>query len=70
MKPFSLTPKQDTKHVRDGNTYHAYLDPGMFPEATGATAELYKWNFLLVGLWSSHLDPKDTTMMDISPATL
>ena len=30
----------------------------------------YKWYFTLVASWSSHLDPDDPTMIDISPASL
>jgi hypothetical protein len=30
----------------------------------------YKWGFSLVAAWSSHLDPADGVMIDISPASL
>lgn len=42
--------------------------------AVGASAtasqELYQWNFALVSAWSSHLDPSDGVMWDISPASM
>lgn len=31
---------------------------------------LYAWNYALVGIWSSHLDPRDGVMIDISPTSL
>lgn len=30
----------------------------------------YKWHFALVAAWSSHLDPNDETMIDISPRSI
>jgi len=30
----------------------------------------YKWHFALVAAWSSHLDPNDETMIDISPGAI
>ncbi len=77
VKPFSLRSDQVTLHVRDGQTYINYLDPGDRPKImSGETsredenAELYKWNFSLVWLWSSHLNPNDPTLIDISPTHL
>src|SRR5690606_2333922 len=32
--------------------------------------DFYKWNHTLVASWSSHLDPDDPTLMDISPASM
>ncbi|QCW99489.1 T9SS type A sorting domain-containing protein [Aggregatimonas sangjinii] len=32
--------------------------------------DAYKWHFSLVAAWSAHLDPNDTTEIDISPASL
>ena len=77
MKPFSLRPDQATIHERDGQKYMSYLDPGDRPQIVSGEvglrdegSELYKWNFSLVSLWSSHLDPRDPTLIDISPAHL
>ena len=51
-----------------------YHDPGMPPlmdtANVGASSELYKWNFELVAAWSSHLSSEDTTVWDISPASV
>ncbi len=70
VRPFSLRRDQQTIHKRDGNSYIAYLDPGFPPQATGSTIALWQWNYTLVSLWSSHLDPRDTTRIDISPGHL
>ena len=77
VRPFSLRPDQATIHERDGKKYMSYLDPGDRPQIISGEvgvrdegSELYKWNFSLVWLWSSHLDPRDPTLIDISPAHL
>jgi hypothetical protein len=36
----------------------------------GALSEQYKWNFALVAVWSSHLDPSDGVEIDISPNSI
>ncbi|HPQ20938.1 MAG TPA: MopE-related protein [Saprospiraceae bacterium] len=72
--PFSLNPSELTVYNRDGNDYKVYDDPGMPPQLLpGSQAGLddeYRWNFSLVAIWSSQLDANDTTMWDISPATI
>jgi len=72
--PFSLTDADKTEHERDGNTYQVYLDPGSPPlidlNNIDANSEEYLWGFELVSLWSSHLDPTDGVMVDISPGTI
>ncbi len=73
VDPFALTPAQMTEHVRNGNIYKMYLDPGE-PALLDTTiaSELnsfYKWNHCMVPIWQSHLDANDTTMIDISPAS-
>ncbi len=70
VKPFSLKSDQKKVFSRDGHDYPVYFDPGNPPLATGETADEWKWNFSLVGVWSSHLDPRDGVTMDISPASL
>ncbi|MEI7510977.1 MAG: vanadium-dependent haloperoxidase [Candidatus Peregrinibacteria bacterium] len=70
VKPFSLKNDQKKIFSRDGHEYPVYFDPGNPPLAQGETADEWKWNFSLVGAWSSHLDPRDGVMMDISPANL
>ncbi|MBK8736185.1 MAG: hypothetical protein IPL98_09890, partial [Saprospiraceae bacterium] len=67
--PFSLAnPKNN---FREGQIYPIYIDPGSFPllDTSKITkeSEEFKWNMELVLAWSSHLDPNDTTIIDISP---
>jgi len=72
--PFALKEEDKTVYLRDGEDfdYNVYHDPGPPPYldtmAVGGLSEEYKWGFSLVSIWSSHLDPEDTTMIDISPA--
>jgi hypothetical protein len=74
VNPFGLSPSDITVYQRDGYDYNVYLDPGPPPLidtniATGME-DFYKWNFVLVSIWQSHLDPDDNTMWDISPASI
>jgi hypothetical protein len=68
--PFALTQKDKKILKRDGQTYSVYLDPGLPPLANGPSREEYVWNYMLAGIWSSHLDPKSNVKIDISPASL
>ncbi len=74
VAPFSLDPSSATVNTRDGFDYLVYHDPG--PPAyldtanVGGLSEEYKWGQLLVSVWSSHLDPNDGVMWDISPASI
>lgn len=72
--PFAMNEDDLTIHERDGNEYWVYHDPGMPPQIdtqnVGGLSEEYKWGFSLVSIWSSHLDPANPTMLDISPASL
>ncbi|MEC9375024.1 MAG: vanadium-dependent haloperoxidase [Pseudomonadota bacterium] len=68
--PFALTDSDKTTFERDGFDYEVYFDPGAPPYAEGTLSDLYKWGFELVSIWSSHLDPADGVMIDISPASL
>ena len=43
-----------------------YLDPGGRYRHSAA----YQWGFVLVSIWSSHLDPADGVLWDISPAAI
>lgn len=75
VNPFSLEPGSAHQYVRDGNQYMVYHDPGPPPainECKMSTQDMdaYKWNFSLVALWSSHLDPDDGVLWDISPASV
>jgi hypothetical protein len=70
VTPFSLRADQRRVVKGDAKDYTMYLDPGPPPAATGSTAAAYQWNFLLTGVWSSHLDTADGVMIDISPAAM
>ncbi len=71
---FSMKESQVTDFTRESHPYKVYLDLG--PPAridtteNNAATEFYRWNHQLVTIWSSHLDPMDETMVDISPASL
>ncbi|MCJ8320623.1 MAG: vanadium-dependent haloperoxidase [Colwellia sp.] len=67
VAPFAMNDSDKTSFMRDGDTYIVYHDPGMPPTIEGDLAEEYEWNFSLVSKWSSHLDPSDGVMIDISP---
>lgn len=73
--PFSLTEQDRIAHCREGHQYWVYHDPGQLPclctpPTDDPLAEGYRWNFTLTAVWSSHLDPSDNVLWDISPASL
>lgn len=72
--PFALTEDDLTVAERDGNFWNLYHDPGfpplLDPMNTDTTMSDYQWGFALVSAWSSHMDPTDGVMIDISPASL
>ncbi|MEM8487501.1 MAG: DUF6851 domain-containing protein [Bacteroidota bacterium] len=74
VSPFALTSEDLTFYERRGQTYFVYHDPGpppyLQPESGEDLREEYAWGFALVALWSSHLDPNSSAMIDISPAAL
>ncbi|MBK8504809.1 MAG: vanadium-dependent haloperoxidase [Saprospiraceae bacterium] len=75
VTPFALTEQDLTTYDKNGNIYQVYHDPGLPPviDTTGAKTGLndyYKWNFALVAIWSGHLDPRDSVMVDISPGSV
>jgi len=65
---FSLSQDDLTIYQRDGFDYWVYHDPGP-PPAFGIDA-YYHWGFEQVVMWSSHLDPSDGVMIDVSPASI
>lgn len=69
VQPFALTDDELTLHERGGHTYKIYHDPGLPPEHDDGTG-LFEWGFSLVAEWSSHLDPSDDVLWDISPASI
>lgn len=70
VTPFALSEDDLTIYERDGDSYWVYHDPGPPPEIGGADDAYYKWGFEQVAIWSSHLDPADGVMWDISPASI
>jgi hypothetical protein len=72
--PFAMTEDDLTIQNRDGFDYKIYHDPGPPPfiDTTNASGleSFYKWNFLLVPIWQSHLDINDGIVWDISPASI
>lgn len=74
VKPFSLNKEDYRIDQASSGEYMIYLDPGPPPwiqESYGFPEPgSYKWNFLLVLLWSSHLDPADSVYLDISPGAM
>jgi len=72
VTPFALSTDDMVTNTRDGFDYLVYHDPGTPPllqmDGSG-TSDLFKWNFATVLTWSSHLDPTDGVMWDISPAS-
>ncbi len=74
VSPFALTNEDLTIKQRDNNDWWIYHDPGDPPllseDGNGAMSDQWRWGFQLVSIWSSHLDPADDTMIDISPASI
>ncbi len=69
--PFAMTPANLTQYTRAGSSWRVYHDPGKPPLLTdAATASEYQWSHELVALWSSHLDPHDKVIWDISPGAM
>lgn len=72
--PFALTDSDLTIHNKDGENYWIYHDPGKPSILKGnqfkGLENAYKWGFSMVSVWSSHLDPNDDNMIDISPASI
>lgn len=72
--PFALKDADLSIKSRGGNKYWIYHDPGTPPllatSKPTALSEEFKQSFLLVSVWSSHLDPRDNVSIDISPASL
>lgn len=70
VKPFALSQNDLTVNQRFGVDYWVYHDPGEPPLLSNSSAPDYKWGFEMVSAWSSHLDPADGVMIDVSPATI
>lgn len=81
MMPFALSEEDLTMYQRDGDNYPVYHDPGPPPHiniqqedldraGVRMASEEYQWGFALVALWSSHLDPADGVLWNISPGAI
>eukprot|EP00904_Undaria_pinnatifida_P001920 jgi/Undpi1/11729/HiC_scaffold_37.g14024.m1 len=70
VTPFALSQHDLTVRTRGGFEYWLYHDPGSPPQLRSPTADDYKWGFEMVAVWSSHLDPADGVMIDISPGAV
>ena len=71
--PFSLQ-SNDLEIVNNGFDSYIYNNPGdpyyIQDSNQNGIDDPYKWGFSLVVSWSSHLDPSDTTLIDISPGAI
>lgn len=70
--PFCMPASAAVINTRGPGTYPVYKDPGEPPhlsltDANDSSSNIFKWGHEMVAIWSSHLDPNDTTMMDASP---
>ena len=69
--PFALRDEDLTLESRDGLTWRLYHDPGPPPTmADPDTRAFFQRANEMVIRWSALLDPRDTTTIDISPATM
>lgn len=73
VKPFALK-EQDLEILNNGFNSYVYRDPGAPPyiqmSTNNGVEDPFKWNFAMVASWSSHLDPADGTLIDISPGAI
>lgn len=71
VKPFSLKESESEILVRDGQFYKVYNTPNHPPyldtNVQTGIEDFFKWNFLMVSVWQSHLDTLDNVMWDVSP---
>ncbi|HAW73902.1 MAG TPA: hypothetical protein DCX00_08815 [Flavobacteriales bacterium] len=71
VTPFAMNPSDTSVYQRLGSDYTVYHDPGpppfIDPNEEVQLESDYKWGHLMVSLWSSHLDPSDSVIWDISP---
>jgi hypothetical protein len=72
VEAFALSDDSKTIYQRDDIEFTVYHDPGVPAYLNGdqAIAGEYQWNHSMVALWSSHLDPADGVMWDISPSSI
>lgn len=74
VQPFAMGDEDKSVLERDGNQFIVYNNPSEPPYLdntnSSVSSEAYKWGFSLVSVWSSHLDPTDGVMWDISPRSI
>ncbi len=71
--PFALHDSVMSIKTREDIDWKVFHDPGAPPRIGlegNEDTELYRWGMDLVAKWSSHLDPDDPVMWDISPASI
>ncbi|MDN5202191.1 T9SS type A sorting domain-containing protein [Fulvivirgaceae bacterium BMA10] len=71
--PFSLEEKDKVTYNRNNSDYYVYHDPDKPAYIQGdgkGDSDEYKWNFSLVSIWGAHLDSNESTLWDISPASI
>lgn len=74
VNTFSLHDSLKTQEVINGDNYNVFCDPGdpayIDTTDTSGLDSFYKWNFCMVPIWQSHLDPSDGVAWDISPNSI
>ncbi len=72
VTPFALS-SENLEIINNSFDCYVYNNPGppvyIQDSNEDGISDPYKWNFAMVATWSSHLDPEDPTMIDISPAS-
>lgn len=71
---FSLHDTLKTQENVNGDVYTVFCDPGhpAYIDTTDPSGldSFYKWNFCMVPIWQSHLDPSDGVVWDASPNSI
>lgn len=70
---FAIEDKDLTTYMVEGEEYMVYHDPGppsLFDSLDIRNNEGYKWGFELTAKWSSHHNPNDGIIWDISPNSI
>jgi hypothetical protein len=73
--PFAMPTSSAVHYTRFGADFPVYYDPGVPPmldtiNVNNQSSQDFKWGHTMVAAWSSHLDPNDATMWDISPKAM
>ena len=64
---FAVTGADQTVYQRDGASWTVTHDPGSPPAFSD---QEYRRGFEMVANWSSHCDPADGVLWDVSPASI